>query len=98
MNQAEPVVERLREAVTSGEFDKALVYWNDYVGRLQEELQQHRLSEPQVQEMGALVEWARSVVLCARAHDQSLLSSLCAARMYAPAVSGNQPQIIQLRL
>jgi hypothetical protein len=95
---APPLTERIRRAVASGEFQKALVLWNDYAGQLQEALEQRRLSEPQLKEMGELVEWSRTVVLCARAQGQSLLSSLCAAGKYSDPVPRNEPRIVRISL
>jgi hypothetical protein len=93
-----PLPDRIREAVASGEFQKALLLWNEYVGELQEEFQQHRLSAAHMKEMGALVEWCRGVVLCARAHDQDVLAVLSAAAKYAEPAPRNRPRLVQATL
>jgi hypothetical protein len=94
-----PPLECIRQAVASGEFEKALLLWNGYAEQLEEELREYRLSAAQFQEMGELVEWARSVVQCARAHDQDLLNSICAAGRYSdPPAPASEPHILQIRL
>jgi hypothetical protein len=91
--------DRIREAVASDEFEKALVLWNEYTGRLQEELQQHRLTAARLQEMGGLVEWSSSVLISARQRARDLLGNLCAAGKYADAAPPrNEPRIVQLNL
>ncbi len=92
------LAERIRETVASGEFEQALELWNEYAGRLQEELQQQRLSELQLKEMGQLVEWSRSVILCARAQDQGRLGNLCAAGKYLGPVPRSEPRIVRVSL
>ena len=97
-NLTPPFPDRIRDAIASGEFQKALVLWNGYAGQLQEELQQHSLFERQLKEMGDLVEWSRSVLQCARAHDQSLLGALCTAGKYQDTVPRAEPRIIRASL
>jgi hypothetical protein len=88
--------EPIRQAVASGEFEKALALWTEYAAQLEEELRGQRLSATRFQEMEALVEWSRSVVQCARAHDQELLNSICAAGKYSSPAPRSEPQIIQI--
>jgi hypothetical protein len=75
-------LESLRQAVNSGEFDRAQLLWNQYAGRLAEELSNGSLSEARLSEVRELVEWSRMVVLCARALMQDQLNSLHVATEY----------------
>ncbi len=97
-NTNQPLPQRIRESVASGEFQKALPLWNEYVGQLQQELQQHRLSEEHMKDMEALVDWCRSVILCARAHDQDLLTAICTAKKYSGPTPQNRARLLQASL
>src|SRR5712691_10625150 len=85
----------IRKAVGSGEYQKALLLWNTYAARLQEELRQGACSRTRLAEARELVEWSRRVVLCARTHAQDQLNSLYAAAEYDFPVPSQASRIIQ---
>lgn len=61
----EPLAERFRKAVSSGEFHRGSELWNAYAAERLTEAQ-HGCGE-KLPEMRELMEWTRRVVLCARA-------------------------------
>jgi hypothetical protein len=59
------LVEQFRGAVSSGEFQRASLLWNDYAAeRL---VEARRGCGDKLPEMRELMEWTRTVVVCARA-------------------------------
>jgi len=88
---------RIRGAVASGEYQRALLLWNEYSARLQEELRVGSLTSGRLAEMRELMEWSRRVMLCARAHAQDQLNSLHVAAEYGVAPAPQAPRIIQAR-
>ncbi len=63
---AKTLVEQFRGAVSSGEFQRASQLWNDYTAeRL---VEARRGCGDKLPEMRELMEWTRTVVVCARAH------------------------------
>ena len=75
-------LEPIRQAVNSGEFDRAQLLWNQCAAGLAEELRTGCLSAARLSEVRELVEWSRIVVLCARAHLLDQLNSLHVAGEY----------------
>ncbi|MCX6627570.1 MAG: hypothetical protein NTW28_08075 [Candidatus Solibacter sp.] len=75
-------LEPIRQAVNSGEFDRAQFLWNQCAAGLAEELRTGSLSAARLSEVRELVEWSRLVVLCERAHMQDQLNSLHVAGEY----------------
>ena len=75
-------LEPIRQAVNSGEFGRAQLLWKECAAGLAEELSNGRLTEARLSEVRELVEWSRTVVLCARAHLQDRLNGLHVAREY----------------
>ncbi len=64
---AQPVdlAERFREAVSSGEFERAARIWNEYAGERLADAR--RGCGDRLSEMRELTEWARTVAVCFRA-------------------------------
>ncbi len=95
------LTEPIRQAVASGEFQKAQFLWNGYAALLREELPKGYVTEARLAEVRDLVEWSRRVVVCARAHAQSRLDSMrdsvCVAQAYGRRRS-RQAAIIQTSL
>lgn len=58
-------VEQFRDAVSSGEFQRASELWNAYAAERLTEAR--RGCGDKLPEMHELIEWTRTVVLCARA-------------------------------
>ena len=82
-------LESIRQAVNSGEFGRAQLLWRECSEALAEELTNGSLTETRLSEVGELLsevrelmEWSRTVVLCARAHLQDRLNLLHVAREY----------------
>ena len=75
-------LEPIRQAVNSGEFDRAQLLWNQCAAGLAEELSNGSLSAARLFEVRELVEWSRIVVLCERAHLRDQLNSLHVAGEY----------------
>lgn len=69
-------LEPIRQAVISGEFDRAQLLWNQCAAGMAEDLRTGSLSAARLAEVRELVEWSRVVVLCARAHLLDQLNSL----------------------
>ncbi|MGA2269373.1 MAG: hypothetical protein ABSH44_12960 [Bryobacteraceae bacterium] len=82
MNMDGQLREPIRQAVASGEFQKALLLWNGYAALLREELLKGSFTAARLAETRDLVEWSRRVVLCARAHAQGRISSMRVAQAY----------------
>jgi len=83
----------IRNAVASGEFQRAENLWGAYMAELREKLRRGVLSCAQWKEAGELMDWVRLVVTCRRAHLQNQLATLQAADAYladapAPASGG----------
>ena len=89
--------EPIRQAVASGEFQKAQLLWDGYAALLCEELRHGSVPEARLAEARELVEWTRRVVMCARAHAQSRLDSMLVAQTYVHPGS-RQAGIIQTNL
>ena len=82
-------LESIRQAVSSGEFGRAQLLWKECSEALAGELTSGHLSKARLAEVRELLcevrelmEWSRTVVLCARAHLQDRLNTLHVAREY----------------
>jgi len=60
--------DRIRQAVSSGEFHKAALLWEEHVRRFSQEMRSGFVPQSRLDETRDLVEWARLVALSARAH------------------------------
>jgi hypothetical protein len=87
-------LEPMRQAVSSGEFCRAHLLWQECAAGLLEELSNQTLSAARLKEVGELVEWSRTVALCSRAHLQDQLNGLHVAREYAFAVPSPDRRIV----
>ena len=88
----------IREAVASGEFQRAECLWKEYVSGLREELERGALTEAALEEMRELVEWSRVTLLCSRAHAQGRLGGLHIAGAYRNAPESCLPRLVHARL
>jgi hypothetical protein len=83
----------IRQAIASGEYQKAQLLWNGYAALLRQELSKGCVTAARLAEVRELVEWSRRMVLCAHAHAQgrldSMRDSMCVARTYGRP--GSQP-------
>jgi hypothetical protein len=87
----------IRKAVVAGEFERALLLWNGYAGRLRKELRGDSRSAARLAEARDLVEWSRRTVRCAHAHAQDRMNGLRIARDYSEPVPPQAPRIIVTR-
>lgn len=94
--EGEPAV-RIREAIVSGEYQRALRLWNGYAARLRDEIVKGALSENALAEAFELVRWSRNVLLSARAHAFDRLNALHVAGAYGSGAR-RKPGIIQTNL
>jgi hypothetical protein len=85
----------IRGAVASGEYERASILWNDYVGCLREELRRGAFSAAGLAEVRGLMEWTRSVVLCAQSHALLQLNQLQAAAKYDPPAQWQTSRLLQ---
>lgn len=81
--EGEPAA-RIRDAIASVEYHKALRLWNGYAAQLRAEIRKGTLSMDALAEARELVAWSRNVLNCARAHALDRLSTLHAAGAYGP--------------
>ena len=85
----------VRNAVASGDFERAHGLWDEYVTYLQDELRRGSLTRAQLEEARELFEWARLTVLCARAHIQHRLNTLRVAEAYGEPLPSEARRIVQ---
>ena len=88
-------LEPIRQAVNSGEFSSAQVLWSECAVGLTEELHDGSLTEARLCEVRQLVEWSRTVVLCARARLMDQLNSLHVAGEYELGVSPPARRLVE---
>ena len=79
--EGEPAA-RIRDAIDSGEYQKALRLWNGYAAQVRAEIRKGTLSMDALAEARELVAWSRTVLNCARAHALDRLNTLHAAGAY----------------
>jgi hypothetical protein len=60
----------IREAISSGEFERARLLWDSSVTGLVEEFEHGGCTEARLAEIRELVEWSRTVFLCERVRLQ----------------------------
>jgi hypothetical protein len=93
-----PSLESIRQAVNSGEFERAQLLWNQCAASMAEELSGGRLTAARLAEVRELVEWSRVVVLCDRAHIQNQLNNLQGglhvAEEYELSAAASAPRIV----
>jgi hypothetical protein len=75
-------VDSIRRAIAAGLYEDALAGWNVYSARLRRALQCGTLTAAEMQEVRALFEWARPVLLGARAHMRDRYHELEVAAAY----------------
>jgi hypothetical protein len=88
-------LEPIRQAVDSGEFERAQLLWNQCAAGMAEDLGRGSLDEARLKEVRALVEWSRVVILCARAHLLNEINSLHVAGEYEIPVPQSAPRLVE---
>ena len=76
----------IRIAVASGEWQAALRLWDVYSAGIREEIGSGTCSPARMAEARDFLDWAKRVVLCARAQAQNRLDTIHVARQYDPQV------------
>ena len=75
----------IRKAFASGEFAKGRRLWTQYAEELRAAIEERSATPTAMADAGRLLEWARLVVKCFRAHAQARLSHARVAAAYADA-------------
>ncbi len=88
-------LEPIRQAVNSGEFERAQLLWSQCVAGLAEDLRSGSLNETRLKEVRELVEWSRVVILCARAHLLDQINSLHVAGEYELPVAQPAHRLVE---
>ena len=74
--------DRIRQAIASGEHQKALELWSAYEAQLRVALEAGTLSADTLRETRELVAWSREVLLCGRARTLARLDALYVSGIY----------------
>jgi hypothetical protein len=74
----------IRQAVAAGEFQQAMLLWDEYATNLRAEIGRGACTHARMAEAAELVEWSRGVLLCDRAHAQGRLTTIWVASQYDP--------------
>lgn len=72
----------IRESIAQEQYHEALAQWTAYTERIQQAVASGTLSPEQMKELGELFQWARAVLLSARAHLRDQLHELDVASTY----------------
>jgi hypothetical protein len=88
----------IRQAVATGEYERALHLWNDYATQLRQQLSSGSLSRAEIEEAGRIVAWSREITLCARARVLDELNSLCVAAQYAAPELPEAPRLVRINV
>jgi hypothetical protein len=81
------IINQFRLAVSSGEFQKAALLWNDYSREIEDEIRRRACNKERFREAAELLEWARRVALCARTSATRRLSATQSGTQVAGAYS-----------
>jgi hypothetical protein len=76
---------RIREAVESEAYARAAQLWGEYAQSIRARIENGTASRQDLADAGALLEWARTAVMCARAHSEARLRNLRGASAYGGA-------------
>ena len=76
---------RIRRAVESEEYAKATQLWDEYAQSIRTRIESGTASRQELADAGALLEWARTAVVCARSHSEARLRNLRGASAYGGA-------------
>jgi hypothetical protein len=79
--------DHIRRAVVAEDWQTALRLWGDYTAGILAEIRRGTCTTARMTEARDFLEWARRVVLCARAQTQHRLDAIHVAKQYGPAPS-----------
>jgi hypothetical protein len=88
-----PAIERIRHAITRGEYPQASELWNHFASELQDRIRAGRLPASEWTDVAELFTWSRNVLLCARAQALDLLNTNHVASTYGHAPQSRTPHI-----
>jgi hypothetical protein len=74
----------IRRAVAAGDWPAVLRLWEPYAADILDEIRRGTCTHARMAEAGELLNWAKRVAWCARAHAQNRLDTIHAARQYGP--------------
>ncbi len=83
--QYEDLPGRIREAVASGDFEKARLLWIEYGERFRENAARGPISLKCMAEARDLAEWTRVTTMCARSFARDRLARISVSRRYSSA-------------
>jgi hypothetical protein len=76
---------RIRRAVESEEYARAAQLWGEYAQSIRARIEDGSASGQDLADAGALLEWARTAVTCARSHSEARLRNMRGASAYGGA-------------
>jgi hypothetical protein len=74
----------LRIAMAAGDYACALRLWDEYAAGIRQEISGGTCTAARMAEARDFLDWARRVVLCARAQAQNQLNAIHVAKQYGP--------------
>jgi hypothetical protein len=74
--------DEMRAAVAAGDWPAVLRLWDRYAAGILDEIARGTCTTARMAEAREFLEWARRVVVCARARSQKQLDAIHAARQY----------------
>jgi hypothetical protein len=78
---------QIRRAVAAGDYPGALRLWDDYAAGIRQAICRGTCTKARMAEAREFLDWARRVVLCARAQAQNRLNAIHVAQQYGSAPS-----------
>jgi len=72
----------MRKAVAAGDWPAVLRLWEVYAAGILDEIGHGTCTRARLAEAGEFLNWAKRVALCARAHAQTRLDCIHAAKQY----------------
>jgi len=85
--------EEIRKAVAAGDWRTVLRLWDAYATGILDEIGRGTCTRARMAEAGALLDWAKRSALCARAHLQTRLDRIHAARQYDSQPAAPRPSV-----
>ncbi|HLK69757.1 MAG TPA: hypothetical protein VKU19_40285 [Bryobacteraceae bacterium] len=77
----------IRQAIASGEFQRATLLWNEYAAGIREEIARGACTPDRMAEAGELLRWSSDFVMCERARAQAELDTIWVAARYGDAAA-----------
>jgi hypothetical protein len=93
-DRSKPLEDRIRDAVTSGEFVKAKALWLELGDRLRRELAGHTLPMARLRQTRELLEWCRIRAVTERTRCQQRLNQLAVTGRYLAQPTAPQQRLL----